>query len=87
MVPLVYSAPVSCPDDVQSQPGLAAAVVLALVADDVRVLTGLHEHAHDGSLVNRSRDDTVRIFELASKGERDPECLCQAALSSLGSRL
>ena len=38
-------------DDVQSQPGLAAAVVLALFADDVRVLARLHEHAHDGSLV------------------------------------
>jgi hypothetical protein len=29
----------------------------------------------------------VRIFELASKGERDPECLCQAALSPRGQRV
>jgi hypothetical protein len=29
----------------------------------------------------------VRIFELASLGERDPERLCDAALGSLGSRL
>jgi hypothetical protein len=29
----------------------------------------------------------VRIFELASQGERDPERLCHAALAALGSRL
>jgi hypothetical protein len=29
----------------------------------------------------------VRIFELASRGERDAEILCHAALASLGSRL
>jgi hypothetical protein len=29
----------------------------------------------------------VRIFELASLGERDPAILCHAALGSLGSRL
>jgi hypothetical protein len=29
----------------------------------------------------------VRMFDLASKGERDPERLCQAALGALGSRL
>jgi hypothetical protein len=29
----------------------------------------------------------VRIFELASRGERNPEILCHAALGSLGSRL
>jgi hypothetical protein len=29
----------------------------------------------------------VRIFELASEGERDPERLCDAALTALGSRL
>jgi hypothetical protein len=29
----------------------------------------------------------VRIFELASQGERDPVILCHAALGSLGSRL
>lgn len=28
-----------------------------------------------------------RMLELASKGERDPERLCQGALSALGSRL
>jgi hypothetical protein len=29
----------------------------------------------------------LRIFELASQGERDPERLCHAALAALGSRL
>jgi hypothetical protein len=29
----------------------------------------------------------VRIFELASQGERNPEILCHAALGSLDSRL
>jgi hypothetical protein len=29
----------------------------------------------------------IRIFELASQGERDPERLCHAALGALGSRL
>lgn len=29
----------------------------------------------------------VRIFELASQGERDSERLCHAALTALGSRL
>jgi hypothetical protein len=29
----------------------------------------------------------IRILELASRGERDPERLCQGALDALGSRL
>ena len=58
MVPSVYFIAVAlhAADDLQSQPGLAAAVVLALVADDVGVFARLEKHLHDRAVVDAADD-------------------------------
>lgn len=43
---------------------------------------------HDAGQPRTVRETiAVRMFEMAAKGERDPERLCHGALGSLGSRL
>jgi hypothetical protein len=49
-----------------------------------KTLASLH---YGGQLLIVRETMAVRIFELASQGERDPERLCHAALAALGSRL
>jgi hypothetical protein len=43
---------------------------------------------HDGGQPTIVRETmAIRMFELASKGERDRDRLCRAALGALGSRI
>jgi hypothetical protein len=43
---------------------------------------------HDGGQPTIVRETmAIRVFELASKGERDRDRLCRAALGALGSRI
>jgi hypothetical protein len=52
-------------------------------ADD-RAIASLH----DGGQPTIVRETmAIRMFELASKGERDRDRLCRAALGTLGSRI
>jgi hypothetical protein len=42
---------------------------------------------HDAGQSSIARESiAIRLFELASKGERDPECLLRGALNSVGLR-
>jgi hypothetical protein len=49
-----------------------------------KAVASLHDH---GQPIVVREVIAVRMFELASKGERDPDRLCRAALTALGSRL
>lgn len=57
--------------------------------EDVALLTAAYDHCI-GKLQLRDRDDVLtellakRIIEAASRGERQPDRLCQHALASLG---
>jgi hypothetical protein len=50
-----------------------------------KALASLHDYVRQRPIVRETM--AIRIFELASQGECDPERLCQGALISLGSRL
>jgi hypothetical protein len=49
-----------------------------------KAIASLHDR---GQLATIRESMAIRMIELASKGERDRDRLCQAALGALGSRI